>query len=47
MCDSEKYNVICVSETWLSDTIQDNVVRIHGYNLVRNVRHWGGGEGIS
>jgi len=43
LCGSEKFDIICVSETWLTDAIQDNEVGIHGYNLLWKDRHRHGG----
>ena len=47
LCGSEKFDVICVSETWLSDAVEDHEVHIHGYNLLRKDRHRHGGGASS
>lgn len=44
---NENYDVIGISETWLSDNIPSNLVHIDGYNFIRKDRDSrGGGVGI-
>lgn len=40
---NENYSVIGLSETWLCDTIPDNVINIQGYKIVRKDRETRGG----
>jgi len=42
------YNIICVSETWLTPSVNSAMVSLPGYNLFRNDRTYkrGGGVGI-
>ena len=41
-------DVACLTETWLSEDIEDEIVNIHGYNIVRCDRTFrrGGGTAI-
>ena len=34
----ENYDLVCLVETWLQDHIDDNVVHVPGYNLIRRDR---------
>ena len=41
------YSVLCLTETWITPTIPDEVITIGGYNLVRRDRRIGRGGGVS
>lgn len=43
---SANYSVLCLCETWLSPAIDDNLVHLEGYNLVRRDRRLGRGGGV-
>lgn len=43
---NSKVDIICVTETWLSDKTSDDVVSIDGYKLIRNDRFYSRGGGI-
>ena len=43
MLDDRKTDILCVSETWLSDTIPDRYVYIEGFNIFRFDKGRGGG----
>ncbi|XP_028516134.1 uncharacterized protein LOC114575459, partial [Exaiptasia diaphana] len=32
------FDLVCITETWLRDHIPENIVAIHGYNLIRRDR---------
>jgi hypothetical protein len=42
-----KPKIICLTETWLNDTISDQEVAIPGYSIVRNDRHLTKGGGVA
>lgn len=39
-------NLVAVTETWLNDDIEDNLVSITGYNIFRKDRHYRRGGGV-
>lgn len=39
-------DIICLSETWLTDNIPDSLIEIEGYNMVRNDRIYSRGGGV-
>lgn len=41
-----KIDILCLTETWLTDNINDNVIAIDGYKLIRNDRKYSRGGGI-
>ena len=47
LCVKEHYDIICVSETWLDDTINDDDVELPGYQVFRKDQsRYGGGVTI-
>lgn len=40
---NSKAHIVCMSETWLNESINDSMIRIEGYNLIRNDRNRHGG----
>ena len=32
---TEKFDLICLSETWLNEAIPNNFIKIDGYNILR------------
>ena len=40
-----KADVVCVTESWLSPHIDDSLVALPGYNLIRRDRESGSGRG--
>lgn len=43
---SSKVDIICLSETWLNESINDNVIAVDGYRVLRNDRKYSRGGGI-
>ncbi|KAJ8914711.1 hypothetical protein NQ315_017421 [Exocentrus adspersus] len=43
---TDAYDVLCLSETWLTQTISDNLISLDNYNLVRADRHGNRGGGV-
>ena len=43
LCIRHKYDIICISETWLDQTITDDMVNLPDYSLIRNDRSREGG----
>lgn len=43
---SSKIDLICVSETWLTDSVPDSVISVDGYKLLRNDRNYCRGGGL-
>lgn len=44
---SSNVDIICVSETWLNESIEDNLIAVDGYRVLRNDRKYSrGGGGI-
>lgn len=41
-----KLDIVCISETWLTENISDEVIAIEGFNLIRNDRLYSQGGGI-
>nr|CAH7734072.1 unnamed protein product [Callosobruchus chinensis] len=41
--DEANYDAFCLSETWLNNNINDNVIQINGYNVYRQDRDTRGG----
>nr|CAH7751797.1 unnamed protein product [Callosobruchus chinensis] len=41
--DGANYDAFCLSETWLNNNINDNVIQINGYNVYRQDRDTRGG----
>lgn len=41
-----KLDLICLSETWLNDSISDNMIEIDGYKLLRNHRNYSRGGAL-
>ena len=37
---TEKVDLICLSETWLNEAIPNNFIKINGYNILRENRGW-------
>lgn len=40
---NSKADIICMSETWLNESIDDSMIQIEGYDLIRNDRNRHGG----
>ena len=40
---NHQYDIICVNETWLDNTVNNHEVKLDGYDLVRNDRNRHGG----
>lgn len=36
--NTHKFGLFCITETWLKDSINDSIVDISGYNIIRKVR---------
>ena len=43
LCIDKKFEIICVSETWLDNTISHDVVKLDGYQTYRKDRNRHGG----
>lgn len=43
---NSKVSIICVTESWLTDNIPDELISLEGYNLIRNDRKCARGGGI-
>lgn len=41
--ENSKIDIICLTESWLSDSIPDDVISIEGYNIIRNDREYSRG----
>lgn len=41
-----KIDVICLTETWLTNDVPDSLIEIDGYNIVRNDRKYSRGGGL-
>lgn len=41
-----KLDLICLSETWLTDSVSDNIISMDGYKLLRNDRKYSRGGGL-
>lgn len=47
MCfENSKIDIICVTESWLTSDINDNLIDVDGYNLIRLDRTYSRGGGI-
>lgn len=44
---AHNYDIICLSETWLSDAVSDNTVMLNNYNLFRHDRQNKVGGGVA
>lgn len=40
---NSKADIICLTETWLSSSINDSLITLEGYNILRNDRNRNGG----
>lgn len=40
------YSILCLTETWISPAVSDDLIKIEGYNLVRRDRRIGRGGGV-
>lgn len=45
--ESSNMDVICVSETWLNESIPNGLISLHGYKVFRSDRLVGGGGGVA
>ena len=43
----EKADICCITETWLKDTIDDNVISIQNYQIVRKDRIYAQHGGVA
>lgn len=43
---NSKLDIICVTETWLQDSISDSTVGVEGYTILRNDRNYSRGGGV-
>lgn len=41
-----KLDIICVTETWLTENVSHDLISVDGYNLVRSDRNYSRGGGI-
>lgn len=47
MCfENSKIDIICATESWLTSDINDNLIAVDGYNLIRLDRTYSRGGGI-
>lgn len=47
LCISDsKLDIVCLTESWLSDSVDDELIAIDGYKLIRNDRQYSRGGGI-
>ena len=42
-CEAQNPDVICVTETWLGEEIDNSEISLPGYNIIRLDRHHHGG----